>query len=81
MLKEILNRYNENEFITIDGFDDAIIGVNESNMTLIYSVKKCLEILMQDMDSDEALEYFYHNLYNSFNYDKQLMFCDDNFIY
>lgn len=81
MLEYILNRYNENEFITIDGFDDAIIGVNESNMTLIYSVKKCLEILMEDMDSEDALEYFYYNIYNTYISEKQPMFCDDNFIY
>jgi len=81
MINDILEKYDEHQFIIIDGFDDAIIGVDESKMILIYSVKKCIEILMEDMSCEDALEYFYYNTYNAYISDKQPMFCDDNFIY
>ncbi len=36
MINEILERFPENNFLKIDGFDDAIIGTAEKNMVLIY---------------------------------------------
>lgn len=45
MLETILENYSEEEFLKADGFDEAIIGVDEKTMRLIYSVSKCLKIL------------------------------------
>ena len=45
-LQEILDNYEDESFLIADGFDDAIIGVEESSMRLIYSVKRCIEILI-----------------------------------
>jgi hypothetical protein len=51
MLKRILESYSDEEFLKADGFDKAVIGVDEHSLRLIYSVKKCLNILMkQGMD-------------------------------
>jgi|TARA_R110000803_G_scaffold33936_2_gene74228 hypothetical protein len=49
-----------------DGFDEAIIGYTYDMVAqeerLIYSVEKCIEILMQDdMDYLEAREYLDFN--------------------
>jgi len=45
-LQEIFDNYEDESFLIADGFDDAIIGVEESSMRLIYSVKRCIEILI-----------------------------------
>jgi len=45
MIEKIIEQYYEEEFLKADGFDDAIIGVEENEMRLIYSVSKCLKIL------------------------------------
>ena len=60
--------YPEEEFLKADGFDDAIIGVNYLNdpPQLIYSVAKCLQILEEEMDSEEAIEYFEYNVAGSY---------------
>lgn len=45
MLDRILDNFYEEDFLLADGFDEAVIGVEENDMRLIYSVSKCLEIL------------------------------------
>ena len=45
MLEDIIENYYEEEFLKADGFDEAVIGVEQHDMRLIYSVKKCIEIL------------------------------------
>lgn len=62
MIKEILEQYPDEQFLKADGFDEAIIGVDTTTMKLIYSVTKCINILMKDMSYDEALEYFEFNV-------------------
>lgn len=61
MLEKIIEQFPEAEFLKADGFDDAITGVAFPSMRLIYSVSKFIQILMQDMDEDDAEEYFYYN--------------------
>jgi hypothetical protein len=46
MINEIIEQYEDETFLKADGFDEAIIGVDETTMRLIYSVKKCIEILI-----------------------------------
>jgi len=44
-----------------DGFDSAAIGTAyvRNNDVLVYSVEKCLDVLMQQgMTMDEAVDYF-----------------------
>lgn len=47
----------------LDGFDEALIGFaySPNGLVAIYSECLCIEILMNDMDKFEAVEYFdYH---------------------
>ena len=56
----LVDNFEGEDFLVADGFDDAIIGVDESTMRVIYSVSKSIEILMKDnMTYEEANEYFY----------------------
>lgn len=75
----IFDAYPSEYFIKADGFDDAIIGVDENYMRLIYSVSKCIEILMINMDYDDAIEYFYYNMKDAYVGEKTPIWCFDNF--
>ena len=79
-MDEIFECYMDETFLKADGFDDAIIGVDEHSMRLIYSVKKCIEILMsQGMDYEESLEYFVFNVSGAYFGEKTPIWCQDNF--
>ena len=79
LLEGIVELYQEEEILKADGFDDAVIGIEEHSMRLIYSVGKCIEILMteQDMSLEEAMEYFDFNVKGSWVGDKTPIWCDD----
>lgn len=79
MIQQIIEQYSEEEFLKADGFDYAIIGVEQNEMRLIYSVSKCLKILEQDMSELDAMEYFTFNVSGSYVGDKTPIWCWDNF--
>lgn len=79
MIDKIMDAYSDETFLKADGFDDAIIGVDENQMRLIYSVSKCIEILMKDMCQEDALEYFSYNVSGAYVGDKTPIWCQDNF--
>lgn len=79
MINEIIENYPEEEFLTADGFNDAIIGVDDKSMRIIYSVSKCLEILMKDMTDEEAIEYFEYNVSSAYVGEKTPIWCYDYF--
>jgi hypothetical protein len=62
MIAEIMEKYPDEEFILADGFNDAVLGVDETSMRLIYSISKCINILMEDMSEEEVFEYFDYNV-------------------
>ena len=79
VLKRLLEIYEDEELIKADGFDDAIIGIEEDTMRLIYSVKQILKTLQKDMPEDESIEYFYHNISCSYVGEKTPIWCYDCF--
>lgn len=80
MLDKIMDNYPEEDFLIADGFNSAIIGVDLSTMRLIYSTKKCVEILMEsDMTYDEAVEFFDFNVSGSYMGEKTPIWCDDQY--
>lgn len=79
MIEEIIEQYYEEEFLRADGFDEAIIGVDENEMRLIYSVSKCLDILQKEMNLEDAMEHFSYNVSGSYVGDKTPIWCWDNF--
>lgn len=82
MLEQILEYYGDEEFLIADGFDEAVIGVDETQMKLIYSVTRCLEILMtrDNMSLEEAVEYFDFNVSGSYVGEKTPIWSQDGFI-
>lgn len=80
MLSDILQSYPDEKFLIADGFDDAIIGVDLMTMKLIYSVSKCINILMsEEMTEEEAEEFFEFNVSGAYMGEKTPIWCYDNF--
>jgi hypothetical protein len=78
MLDKIIENFPDEEFLIADGFNDAIIGIEPSSMRLIYSVSKCIDILMKDIDNEEeAIEYFYYNVADAYMGEKTPIWCED----
>ncbi|MFW6243204.1 MAG: hypothetical protein ACOC2W_03500 [bacterium] len=80
-LERIILTYQYIDFIVADGFDDALIGVDENGDRLVYSVQKCIDILIKrdGMKYDEALEYFDFNIRQSYVGDKTPIWVNDLF--
>jgi hypothetical protein len=81
MIEKLMDWYPEQDLLIADGFNDAIIGIDESSMRVIYSVAKCIEIvcLDEDMDVDDAIEHFEYNVRGSYVGERTPIWCDDNF--
>lgn len=79
MLNEIIEYFPDENFLKIDGFDEAIIGIDEKTMRLIYSVKKIISILSENMEELMAIEYYSFNIAGAYMGEKTPIFCEDNF--
>ena len=80
ILDNIVENFYECEILIADGFDDAVIGYEENSMRVIYSVSKCIDILMEDdMNEIDALEYFSFNVSGAYVGDKTPIWCWDFF--
>ena len=79
MIDRIIEQYYEEEFLKADGFDEAIIGIEQNEMRLIYSVSKCLKILGKEMSETDAIEHFTYNVSGGYVGEKTPIWCWDNF--
>ncbi len=77
MIDHIIEHYPDEEFLKADGFDTAIIGVEEKEMRLIYSVVKCLKILEKDIDKENVMKYFVYNVSGAYMGKKTPIWCWD----
>jgi len=81
ILDIILDNYPDEGFLKADGFDDAIIGIDSKGDKLVYSVSKCINILMKDneMDFEDAYEYFYYNVEGAYVGEQTPIWVNDTF--
>ena len=62
-LDQILELYPDDTFVIADGFDDAIIGVDDNNLKIVYDIVEVINILIREgMSVDEAIEYYEYNI-------------------
>jgi hypothetical protein len=56
------------DLLTIDGFDEAVIGVVERAglLAVCYDRNKIINILMRDMNAEEAWEYYEFNILGAY---------------
>lgn len=67
-LQEILENYPDIEFVKVDGFDGAVIGMT-TDMKLVYCVGDMLDILIEEgMDDVDAIDHFEYNISRSIPY-------------
>lgn len=80
MLDKIIEWFPEEEILKADGFDDAIIGIDDTSMRLIYSVNKCIEILVseENLNEEDALEHFHWSVKGSWVGEKTPIWCTDD---
>lgn len=81
LLDDILDSYDESKFKIADGFDEAVIGLDEKQNRLIYSVKKCVEILMErdGMTYEVAREFLDFNTIDAYVGELTPIWCEDDF--
>ena len=81
IIKRILEWYPNDQFIKADGLDDAIIGVDENDLRLIYSQSKVMKILIDrdGMDVEEAHEYFMYNIHQAYVGEGTPIWCMDEY--
>jgi hypothetical protein len=78
-IQTLLDNYGE-DLLLADGFEDAIIGICHSSNRVIYSVKKCIDILSQEMDTEDALEHFYYNVAGGYVGEQTPIWCEDMYL-
>lgn len=81
MIKKITEANPGTKYLTADGFNEAILGVEQETDRLIYSVAKCIKILKRSdgMTELEAREYFSCNMEGRGVGPKTPIWCYDDF--
>ena len=80
VLSHILDSYPDDNFLIADGFDDAVIGLDEQSGRLAYSVSKCIAILKKDgMTEEDALEHFSFNVSGAYVGEQTPIWVNDSF--
>lgn len=60
-------RYPELELLKVDGFDDAVVGVELSTERVVYDADLMTDILMQEgMEEIDAIDYLHYNVFNAY---------------
>lgn len=67
-LLEILEVYRDEELLMVDGFDEAVIGVEVLKMRLVYDINKMRTILVDrdKMTFEDAMDFLDHNVLGSY---------------
>jgi hypothetical protein len=67
-LEQILEIFPEEELLKADGFDDAIIGVEQTQLRLVYDIDKMRNILIEKegMTFEDAMEYLDYNVFGAY---------------
>ena len=74
-IEQIIETYPDEEFMFVDGFNDAIIGVDEVNLRVVYDIDEIINILMRDeMTFDDAFDYYDYNIAGAYVGEKTPVF-------
>lgn len=66
-IDQIIEEYPDESFVIADGFDDAIIGVDEDKLKIVYDIDRIIDILIEDgMNYDDAIEFYQYNIVGSY---------------
>jgi len=79
ILDRIVQLIGDEMLLKADGFDEAVIGLDENGVRLIYSYKIVINILMRDRNRDDAEEYFRFNMQSAYILEKTPIWCMDDY--
>jgi hypothetical protein len=67
-LENILEIYPDEQFLKVDDFDEAVIGMEVVKMRLVYDISKMRQLLVDrdGMTFDEAMEYLDFNVVGAY---------------
>jgi hypothetical protein len=67
-LEDILEIYPDEQFLKVDDFDEAVIGMEVVKMRLVYDISKMRQLLVDrdGMTFDEAMEYLDFNVVGAY---------------
>lgn len=79
-LQFIIHTFPDEDFLIADGLNEAVIGIDGSNMRLIYSISKCIDILVANgLSTQDALQHFEYSIRGAYVGEKTPIWCDDYF--
>jgi hypothetical protein len=76
-LIELYGDHDEEGLLFADGFDDAIIGICPNSLRIVYSRSKVIEILSEDMSTEDAVDYAEYNTFNAYVGEKTPIWVED----
>ena len=68
MRDEVLNQYPDHDFLFLDGFDEAIVGVSEVDefYRVVYSSPRIVSLIIRasngEISLEDAIEFFNFNI-------------------
>lgn len=67
-LEDILEIYPDEQFLKVDDFDEAVIGMEVVKMRLVYDISKMRQLLVDrdGMTFDGAMEYLDFNVVGAY---------------
>ncbi len=67
-LEDILEIYPDEQFLKVDDFDEAVIGMEVVKMRLVYDISKMSQLLVDrdGMTFDGAMEYLDFNVVGAY---------------
>jgi len=70
------------ELVLAEGFDNAIIGIQEDTGIVFYSREKVIQILINELELEmiDAIDYAEFNVFNTYVGEKTPIFLHDFFI-
>jgi len=70
--EQILEVLQEEEALTVDGFDDALVGCTYGmNVVAVYDIDLMIAVLVNEgMDWDDAVEHIEYNIVGAYVGDK-----------
>ena len=80
--EKILAAYPDDTFLFWEGFEEAILGVDYTSLRIIYSIKKCIDILIEDskLSFEDAREDLEYNTLGAYVGEKTPIMLDDDFL-
>jgi hypothetical protein len=80
-MKELIIEYygdhDDDGLLFADGLDDAIIGICPSTLRVVYSRTKVIDIFMNDMSSEEAIEFAEYNTFSAYVGERTPIWMED----